>query len=238
MATRAFTSLLGFGLALASCGDGARVGVESEVRYSAQEPGAAPVPIDAKEAAKTAALRGLSFEGGRVSADGAAARAAVAGWTAADPEARFQLGLRLQEQNLSLEAVRAHADAVLLAPGEARYYLGLGDALLRGKGWNDRAKAAFRSGLELAPDSVSLHGRLADAQWRLGEIDGAETSWQRVLELQPDNLEAASGLARLAFLRGEDEQAWTWTHRVEDGGGAVPAQMRSMLSQRSPEPVK
>ena len=233
MLQRVFAPIVIIGLACASCRDEVGQSLEAEAEVAALDEGAAPVPVDPREARKAQALRGLSFVDGRVQLS--------APLLEADPEeaaVAHERGLDLRTRNVSLEAIELHARAVRLAPDSAQFYRGLGDALLCKKGWEGKARDAFRTGLELEPESLELRARLADAQWRVGELEAAREGWERTLEIDPEFAEAHVRLAQAAFLSGQDEQAWDRIHAAEASGAAVPAQMRAMLAERSPEPTK
>ena len=50
----------------------------------------------------------------------------------------------------------------------------------------ERAKAAYREGLSVIPDSVPLHGNFANYLKDLGELDEAEQHYLRALEIDPE----------------------------------------------------
>ncbi len=250
MPFRSFASILSMGLVIPGCSD-CCTGPPSDVSFqtapshtsvaepieSATSPGAEPVS-EFKERRKREAVSGLAFEGGRAMIVAEEAKSRVAGPDRAAADLAYAEGLAHRESNETLAAIRAHSDAVLLAPDVAQMYEGLGDALIRQGGWEPRAAAAYRTGLDLEPASVSLSARYADAIWRTGDIDGAVAAWKRLAELDPDRAEAYQRLAGVAFLKGEDALAWEYVHAAESRGGSVPPQMRETLTVRSPEPAK
>ena len=201
-------------------------------------PPAAEPASDLKLQAKLAAISGLQFRDGLVVVDPTRASSIVAGHDAAAAEAAYTEGQVLLAQNELLGAIRAHAKAVMLAPERGALYLGLGQALVTQKGWEDKAAAAYRTGIEHAPDSVELWYHFGDALWRTGDIEASVAAWHRTAELAPNSSAALERLANVAFLQGRDAQAWDLIQRAEARGGSVPTQMRQMLSARSPEPAK
>ena len=72
---------------------------------------------------------------------------------------------------------------VLLQSAEA-YNIRGGVALDAGR-WEEAA-AAFRKGLELAPDDASLGHRLGTALYQMGDVRGAMEQFERVLRTSPD----------------------------------------------------
>jgi predicted Zn-dependent protease len=255
MALRSAASLLFVGLALPACSDCCTidtVGAASRTEGSQPAPAQAPTPTSATGAGtasaepvsnvklqmKLEAARGLAYDDGRAVIVADEARLLVASPDRAAADVAYAEGLAQREQNENLEAIRSHTKAVLLAPDVAGMYVGLGDALITQKGWESKAAAAFRSGLDLDPDSAVLWGRFADASWRIGDIEGSVAARQRMAELDSGAPEPFERMANVAFLKGEDTLAWQHVHAAEARGGKVPTQLRQMLSARSTEPAK
>ena len=107
------------------------------------------------------------------------------------------------EPGLGREARVAAERARSLAPADPLPYLALGD--LYGSVnpiENERAVAAYRHGLALAPDNVDLLGALASAETSLGRWDSAPVWLARAARLDPRSTTVARRLAAVnMFLR-------------------------------------
>ncbi|HET7757603.1 MAG TPA: sulfotransferase [Steroidobacteraceae bacterium] len=87
-------------------------------------------------------------------------------------------------------------------------YLHLGNALLAINEMH-AAEAAYRAGLESAPQHAGLHTAHAMAERALGRVDEAAASTRRALTLRPDAADAVALLGSLAIDRGRFEEAET-----------------------------
>ncbi len=97
-----------------------------------------------------------------------------------------------------------HDFASVIRLVEAKEHPPMHDQLLLG--WSyyrlgdmSRSKAAFRSGLEVAPASLELLNGLAYAHYRLGEAADAEAAFRQVLARSPERVESQRGLAFVLF---------------------------------------
>lgn len=105
-------------------------------------------------------------------------------------------------------------------------YLGLGDVLQRAGRYED-ALEAFRSVLELDPDSATAHYDLGVTYARMGRPEEAVDEYERALELQPGGLQAAkilNNLGALAQAEGNLASAATFFERAVE---ASPAHLES-----------
>lgn len=192
---------------------------------------------DWKSERKRLALRGLAYDSGRALVVPAEAREVVPVPDPAQVDEALSAGRALFAANDQLGAVAAYTRAVLHDPAGADGYLGLGEALLLLK-LDAEAEAALRSGLARAPRSAELTYRLADVCWRRGERDEAARGFAAAVALDPQHVAAWERLLRVHFYAADDAAAWGALRRVEDLGGAVPAQLRAALSARTPEPPR
>ncbi|HLY53014.1 MAG TPA: sulfotransferase [Steroidobacteraceae bacterium] len=85
-------------------------------------------------------------------------------------------------------------------------YLHLGNALLAINEMH-AAEAAYRDGLEIAPEHAPLHLAHAMAERSLGRLEEAAASTARALALKPDAADAVALLGSLAIDRGRFEEA-------------------------------
>ena len=104
-------------------------------------------------------------------------------------------------------------------------YIGLSDAYLdlssifigvRPEELRPKAMEATRKALELDPQSVEAHLRMAylhRIQWQWAE---AETEARRALELNPNNAAAQDEFAHWLAIQGRTEEAVTWVRRSRD----------------------
>lgn len=189
-----------------------------------------------KDERKRLALRGLDYSSGRVVPTAEAAEL-VSGVDPRLAEQEFVRGLELTAHNETLDSVAAHTRAVLLAPGEARMYEGLGLALYTNRMY-DRAEAAFRTGLDLEPSSASLHYWMGDVSWRLDERAQALSELEEAVRLDPRHAPAYVRLASVRYYLGDDAGAWRALHAAEDLGASLPGALRGQLARRMPEPPR
>lgn len=108
-------------------------------------------------------------------------------------------------------------------------YLGLGDVLQRA-GRHPEAVEAFRSALELDPDSATAHYDLGVTYGKMGRLEEAVDAYERALELQPEGVQAAktlNNLGALAQAEGDLETAATFFERAVE---ATPDHLESQYN--------
>jgi protein O-GlcNAc transferase len=114
------------------------------------------------------------------------------------PLALFRSGLLELQEGHGAAAVAAIGKASSLAPDEARFAFGLGQALETLRRWQEAA-AAYRRVLALEPDSIDAHIALGVVLQRGGELESAAAAYRAALARSPG---AASALGNLgAVLR-------------------------------------
>ncbi len=96
--------------------------------------------------------------------------------------------------------------AIELDAGLPEAYLHLGNALLAINEMH-AAEAAYRAGLEAAPDHAPLHTAHAMAERALGRVYDAAASVRRALAIRPDAADAVTLLGSLALDRGRFDEA-------------------------------
>ncbi len=109
-------------------------------------------------------------------------------------EGHYLKGLIANRRADTESAARHIHRASELAPGEARYFMDLGNCLRRLDRY-DESLAAYRRGVELAPDDVKAHVSLATVYTDLGRFEEARASYRRAIELRPACGPAHYGLA-------------------------------------------
>lgn len=181
------------------------------------------------------AMHGLSYETGRVIVQEDVAQTLPERGDASAAADASESGWAHLRANDRIAALESFTRAVMIAPGRAETYVGLGTALVW-KGKLDEAIAAFRTGLDLDAADVELRAKLADALERRGDLDAAVDAYRDVLALEPDHERSLKRLAIAYYYRNEDVAAWKHVHALEAQGGTVPPQFRSLLAERTPEP--
>ena len=212
--------------------------VEGEAR--ADDSSAAAVsPIESyKQKVVRDAMAGLTYDSGRVEIDRENPRTLVGIGDADAAHTKYEEGLfELGNHNNFLGAIRAFSDAVIMMPGEADYYVGLGKALDY-KGKPRQAEAAYRSALDLKPDHHEGLERLAHNLYAHGKYDDAINTWQKLVERDPNNAEAHGRLALAYYYAGRYAESWRHTHRAEELGYALPSQFRPLLTQHMSDPAE
>ena len=243
MVPRTLSAVTAFALAsaLAACGADRRAPsiddpADDPADASTLEPVAlGDAPLDYKAWRKQQALRGLTYDTGRLVIVPDEAAEVTAGLASDGAERELARGRDLLRTNLRLDAIAAFTRGVLLAPDDARMYVALGDALLARR-WSERAIAAYRSGVDVAPDSALLHAKLADALGRAGRTAESVVELRAALRLDSERGETWSRLAIQLYYLHDYADAWQAVHRAQDFGSDVPAQFRALLAGVLPDP--
>ncbi len=201
--------------------------------------GARPVSQDPdwKDERKRRALLGLSYESGRATPVPDELREVLAGLDAADLPRLIPEGRAALAGNRALDAIALFTRAALLTPEDPERYVDLGQSLHAFK-LARQASAAYRTGLELAPDHAELNFRVGDAAWRGGDFEEAVALFERAVRLDPEHSRAWGRLVRAHCFAERDDAAWRAVHRAEELGEPIPPQLRDRLAARTPQPVR
>jgi hypothetical protein len=212
-------------------------GCQSHTRQAAENHADGLKPPDFKEKRLADAMAGLAYDSGRVEIDPAAAARMPGRGDRRAAEKAYHQGLhQLFEVNDRVASIGAFTRAVLIYPGEARYYCGLGQALLH-KGKMKEALAAFRTAVEADPAYFDARYHLARAvQMREGP-EKAAAAWEAVLGLDPGAGEAHGRLAILYYYMGNNEKARFHVRRADELAYDVPPQFRRLLAGDAPKAV-
>jgi len=117
------------------------------------------------------------------------------------------LGLATVDRNRDYrDELTLWQDVVEAAPGNARALYNLA-TLLRQRGEDEAAIAAFRRCLELAPEHAKAHYNLANALKERGELDAAIEHYGRNLAQLPDHAAAHVNLGNALWTRGDKREA-------------------------------
>lgn len=190
-----------------------------------------------KEEQTALAMRGLRYDSGRVERDEPIATEIAPKPDRARALAEMARGIELHETNQKTGALAALTRAALFAPRESEIYIHLG-RVLEMKGKVSHALAAFRTALDLAPDSIDARIALAKSLQRSGDGPAAIEMWNDVVERDADNAEAHGRLAILHYYQNDYPTAWLHVHAAEELSESVPPQFRNLLASRSPEPSR
>jgi len=196
--------------------------------------GARPVVLGYKDERQRQALLGLIYTADRVTVDPVNAALRVDATDGGQAREAFDRGLAQVQRNATLAGLAAHTRAVLLSPGEALMYEGLGDALRMAR-LEPRAEAAYRTGLDLEP-SATLHVKLAEMLWMRAARGPAIEEALHAIAADSANERAITNLARWYYFTGSYSLAWEYVHRAEALGAPLPSQFRPLLAGRMPEP--
>ncbi len=130
-----------------------------------------------------------------------------------------KLGMVLYAHELILESIDCFAVAQELDPEDYRWPYMRGMVL----GERDLADGLpfIRQALDLDPANLSLQLRLAEFLLDLHELEESEQIFRRVLQTAREHPRAQLGLARLAAMRGDDEEAIRFASQAALGAPAV-----------------
>lgn len=184
------------------------------------------------------ALRGLSYDSGRVAVDRAMSAPLPDAEVFATAGDAYQRGLfYLFERNDRVAAIGALTRAVIMEPDNPEYLTGLGQALLR-KGRRDEAVAAFNTALDVDPGYFEAQKQLAWAMQMGGDYEAAKQAWLKVLDLDAGDGEAYGRLAIVEYYLENYESAWAGVARAEALGYKLPAQFLPLLEEKMAQPVR
>jgi protein O-GlcNAc transferase len=122
------------------------------------------------------------------------------------PLALFRSGLLELQEGRAGPAIAVIGKASALAPDNARFALGLGQALGAVERWPEAA-AAYRRALSRDPDSIDARVALGVALQRAGELEPAAEAYREVLARQPDAPSALGNLGALLCEMGDIESS-------------------------------
>ncbi|MEO8485792.1 MAG: tetratricopeptide repeat protein [Betaproteobacteria bacterium] len=128
------------------------------------------------------------------------------------PGAWLALGVVHSLLDQHAQAVLATTRAVLLAPKVAAVQVGHGDVLRRA-GQLDAARAAYATGVDLAPDDPDALNKLAGAERMHRDFEAAQAHLARALTIAPSHPYAIVNLGTLAIERQDVDEA---RQRLED----------------------
>ncbi len=139
----------------------------------------------------------------------AEARRAYSQILAAQPEhtlALFRSGLLELQDRRAEAALALIARAAAAAPGEARYQIGLGQALQALARW-DEAASAYRRALRSDPQSADAEFALGMVLQRGGRLSQAAATYRRALALRPGDAAVLGNLGAALLELGDVDQA-------------------------------
>jgi Tfp pilus assembly protein PilF len=78
--------------------------------------------------------------------------------------------------------------------------------VIRNRDWNNDI-ALYNQTLELSPDAYLIRNNLGTVYWQQGDLDKAESAWQRVLAMNPTHADVLNNLGLLASRRHQYAEA-------------------------------
>ncbi len=115
--------------------------------------------------------------------------------------------------DLFTQAIEGYDKAMQLAPEDWRWpYLA---ALATAESDPQASLPLFRHAIELKPTGAAIHINHGDILIRLGEHAEAEQAYKQALSADPESSHALYGLAQLALVSGDTEQAVTLLERAK-----------------------
>ncbi len=115
-------------------------------------------------------------------------------------------------------------------------HLHLGNSLLALNALHE-ADAAYRAGLEIAPDHAALHMARAMVERALGRLADAQASAQRSFALRPDAADTLALLGSLAIDRGRFDEAEDWLRQALAIDPGLPEALASLTTLRKMSPA-
>jgi hypothetical protein len=178
------------------------------------------------------AMAGLLYEEGGVVPDPFASNQ-LPHWGEGELRSRLDEAWRLLATGRTVRAIRAFADAVLVAPDKVEAYEGLGRALIL-KGRTHEALAAFLEIVARQPQRASGHFLVGSVMWRLGRFEEAIDAWEAVLDLDPSHGGAHARLAAGYYLQGDPDRATEHLNLARSLGAPVAGELQTLLATGEP----
>jgi tetratricopeptide (TPR) repeat protein len=126
--------------------------------------------------------------------------------------------------------------AIELEPRLPEAHLHLGNSLLALNALHE-ADAAYRAGLEIAPDHAALHTAHAMVERALGLLAHAQASARRAFALRPDAADTLALLGSLAIDHGRFDEAEDWLRRALAIDPGLPEALASLTTLRKMSPA-
>jgi tetratricopeptide (TPR) repeat protein len=115
-------------------------------------------------------------------------------------------------------------------------HLHLGNSLLALNALHE-ADAAYRAGLEIAPDHAALHRAHAMVERALGRLADAQASARRAFALRPDAADTLALLGSLAIDHGRFDEAEDWLRQALAIDPGLPEALASLTAVRKMTPA-
>jgi Flp pilus assembly protein TadD len=116
--------------------------------------------------------------------------------------AHYNLGIALNEQGKTDEAIAHYQQAIKLRPGYAEAHYNLG-RLLAHKGQLDDAVTHYETALKINPADAETENNLGVTLFGSGRVDQAIAHYQEALKIRPDYAEASCNLANALLSKGD-----------------------------------
>ncbi len=120
-----------------------------------------------------------------------------------DPEAHYNLGLALADQERFADAIASYRRAIELDPRHGRAHNNLGSALEK---LEDRAAAAdaYRAAIAIDDAHMEAHNNLGSVLGWMGDVDGARRCYERALEIDPNSVSSHFNLSHMKRYESDD----------------------------------
>jgi tetratricopeptide (TPR) repeat protein len=93
--------------------------------------------------------------------------------------------------------------------------------VIRNRDWNNDI-ALYNQTLEHSPDAYMILNNLGTVYWQQGDLDGAESAWQRVLTMNPTHADVLNNLGLLASRRHQYADAVGFFQRATEAKPDLP----------------
>jgi tetratricopeptide (TPR) repeat protein len=129
----------------------------------------------------------------------------------------YELALRQEDEAAAkkeLDAAAAAIQQVNVPPASRPEMLRLRAAIEAGSGNTEAANKDLQEALSLAPGNVNSLLNYASLQWKIGQKDAAQATFEKVLELDHNNRTALASLGYLARDKGDTKLAESYFKRA------------------------
>jgi tetratricopeptide (TPR) repeat protein len=148
--------------------------------------------------------------------------------------AQNKLGVILNQQGQTDEAIKHLQEVIRLKPDYAEAHSNLGIALLN-QGQTDAAARQLREAVRLKPDNADAHNNLGILFLNQGQTDEAAGQFQETIRLKPDNAEAHGNLGVVLTKQGHTDEAireYQEAIRLKPDNAATHSNLGFLLDQQ------
>ena len=154
--------------------------------------------------------------------------------TANNSISQFSLGIALDDQGKTDEAIAHYTEALRIKPDNVEAHYNLGIALAQ-RGKNQEAVAHFTEALQIKPDHANAHNNLGLILAQQGKTPEAIAHYKEALRIDPNNADAHNNLGIILGRQGKTQEAiahYTEALRIDPDNADAHNNLGIILAQQ------